>query len=130
MQSSLGYATTKRSETPSVRGTSSTAYRTSAISTASFTTPPPLCRFRYRRPKLNHFAPLGQRDPLHLRVKSCRNIELDHLCHGEPPICFLANTRERGNSDAKGVVALLVRHFAEELSRRMNKTIEAISLGQ
>ena len=87
----------------------------------------PLCRFRYCRPKLNYVAPLGRRDPLHLLVKSRRNIELDHSCHGEPPNGFLANTRERGNSDAKGVVPLLVRHFAEELSRRMNKTIEAIS---
>jgi hypothetical protein len=35
---------------------------------------------------------------------------------------------KRGNSDAKGVVPLLVGHFAEELSRPMDKTIEAISL--
>jgi hypothetical protein len=47
-----------------------------------------LRRFRYRRPKLNHLAPLGQRDPLRLLVKSRRNIELDYSCHGEPPYEF------------------------------------------
>jgi DNA-binding NtrC family response regulator len=40
---------------------------------------------------------------------------------------FSCDTRKRGNSDAKGVVPLLARHFAKEFSRRMNKTIEAIS---
>jgi hypothetical protein len=77
---------------------------------------PRLRRFRYRRPKLNHLAPLGQGDPLHLLVKSRRNIELDHSCHGGPPIFFLANTRKRGNSDAKGLVPRLIRHSAEVFS--------------
>jgi hypothetical protein len=94
-RSSLGYATTKHSELPSVRTASRTAYRTTAISTDSFTSSPPLCRFRYRRPKLDYLTPLEQRDPLQLLVKSRRNIELNHSCHGEPPMCFLSTSEER-----------------------------------
>ena len=126
-QFSLGYATTKRSEPPPVRGTSSTAYRTSAISTESFTTPPPLCRFRYRRPKLNHLAPLGQRDPLRLLVKSRRNIELDYPCHGEPPMYFPATPGREAIQMPKMQWLFLVRHFGAEFSRHMNKRIEDIS---
>jgi len=42
-------------------------------------------------------------------------------------VFFLATLGKRGNSDAKGVVPLLARHFAARGSRRMNKRIEAIS---
>jgi hypothetical protein len=93
-QSPLGYATTKHSEPPSVRTASGTAYRTTAISGESFTTSPPLCRFRYRRAKLDYLTPLEQGDPLHLPVKSRRNMELNHACHGDRPTVSFDIRRE------------------------------------
>ena len=87
----------------------------------------PLCRFRYCRPKLNYVAPLGQRDPLHLLVKSRRNIELDHSCHGEPPNVFSCEHPGERQFRCQRCSPSFGPAFAEELSRRMNKTIEAIS---
>ena len=60
----------------------------------------PLRRFPRLSRKLQHFAPLGRRDPLHSLVKPFRNIELNYRCHHILHNVLFRQPGE-GNSDAK-----------------------------
>src|SRR5947208_11279681 len=45
-----------------------------------------VCRLAYRGREFDHLAALFRGEPFHSLVKTCRNVELNHLRHSHPPI--------------------------------------------